>query len=113
MKHLLQFFKSKIFSSSKQIQKLDEELTSVKAALLSREESLANLESKATQLEDNNHQLEEKVVELMAEISDREAEHIARYPEGDFLFCPMIHFVLIKCEIIQVLFRHQYSFLFL
>ncbi|XP_042858234.1 myosin-13-like isoform X2 [Penaeus japonicus] len=61
-----------------QILNLDEELTSVKAALQSREESLANLESKATQLEDNNHQLEEKVVELMAEISDREAEHIAR-----------------------------------
>lgn len=68
----------------------------MKAALQSREESLANLESKATQLEDNNHQLEEKVVELMAEISDREAEHIARYTKGYLLLESNIHHLVLE-----------------
>ncbi|XP_064088181.1 hyaluronan mediated motility receptor-like isoform X3 [Macrobrachium nipponense] len=65
-------------SSEKKVSELDKELASVKEALMSRDESLACVENKMALLEDNNRQLEEKVVELMAEISDREAQHIVK-----------------------------------
>ncbi|XP_068218158.1 hyaluronan mediated motility receptor-like isoform X2 [Palaemon carinicauda] len=65
-------------NSEKKVSELDKELASVKETLMSRDESLACVENKMALLEDNNSQLEEKVVELMAEISDREAQHIIK-----------------------------------
>nr|XP_045618513.1 hyaluronan mediated motility receptor-like [Procambarus clarkii] len=61
-----------------QIATLNKELSSLKTNLSSCEKDLASLNNKTSHLEESNHHLEEKVVELMAEISDREAEHIIK-----------------------------------
>lgn len=61
-----------------EISDLTKETSVLKSTLSSCEKSLASLNVKTSQLEDCNHRLEEKVVNLMAEISDREAQHISK-----------------------------------
>ncbi|KAK3855032.1 hypothetical protein Pcinc_038537 [Petrolisthes cinctipes] len=55
-----------------------DELENIRGKLRNREDNLCSLQDRVTELETTNRQLEEKIVELMAEISDREAQHISR-----------------------------------
>ncbi|KAK4322320.1 hypothetical protein Pmani_006926 [Petrolisthes manimaculis] len=61
-----------------QMLSLLDELENIRGKLRNREDHLCNLQERVTDLETTNRQLEEKIVELMAEISDREAQHISR-----------------------------------
>ncbi|XP_045126764.1 hyaluronan mediated motility receptor-like [Portunus trituberculatus] len=56
---------------TKEIKRLEEEVCNLKRSLMEKEE-------RSSQVEESNHQLEERVVELMGEISDREAQFVLR-----------------------------------